>query len=55
MSRLSVSVIALGMLFAAGCSSQQMQALQDKCNSGDKSACSQIQSGGVNMPMPRSG
>ena len=53
MSRLSVIAIALGMLFAAACSSQEMQALQQKCNAGDKSACSQIsQSGGSAPPAP---
>jgi hypothetical protein len=55
MSRLVAIAIAFGMLLVAGCGSQEMQALQDKCNSGDKSACAQIQPGGVYMPLPMGG
>jgi len=55
MSRGLVIALALGLMFATGCGSQEMQALQQKCNAGDKSACAQIQSGRVNMPLPRAG
>jgi uncharacterized lipoprotein len=42
MCRLSIVAMALALLLAAGCSSQEMTRLQQQCNGGDQSACGQL-------------
>ena len=43
MPRLSIVVIALGLLIAASCSGhQEMTSLYQQCHGGDKSACAQL-------------
>lgn len=54
MLKVSVIAMVLGMLFLAGCGSQQMTELQQKCNSGDQSACRQLAAPnpGLTVPLP---
>jgi hypothetical protein len=55
MGKLSIVAIALGLLLAAGCSSQEMADLQKKCNDGDQSACAQVRAPVGPMSLPLKG
>jgi hypothetical protein len=42
MLKLAKLGVGLTLLLAAGCSSGEQSALQDKCNGGDQNACQQV-------------